>query len=282
MVRATWNTKSTILLAIALAGCSDGAPSKIMAPANSASLAEASEESTPCVGPMTGTFDKVVVPAGGNCKLILSHVLGYVRVQAGGSLEVLGSRIERNVLAEAGHVSLGIGGIASGGGIQGSFVGGDVIAIGTVAVLPPYGVNYLCNTRVEHDVRIVGGSAVATWDIGLIPFPCTFGNSIGGNVGLVRNEARIRLANNTPTTSPSGSLGTGGIGGDVNFISNSSLLDPHVIKNNTVDGSVLAFLNRGGTAITENRIERNLICKENEPPAVAAGNVVGGHEDCTD
>jgi hypothetical protein len=281
MVRTAWKATSAMFLVLALANCTDGRASRIIAPGSAAS-SDMSEQTTECVAPMTGVFENVVVPAGGNCKLILSQVLGYVRVLAGGSLEVLGSRIEQNVRAEDGHLSLGIGGIATGGGIQGSFVGGDVIATGTLAVLAPYGVNYLCNTRVEHDVFVSDGSAVAAWDIGVIPFPCTFGNSIGGNVHLMRNQARVRLANNTPSASPSGSLGTGGIGGEVSFVGNASLIGPHMIENNTVDGSVFAFRNRGGMAINGNRIAQNLICKQNEPPAVAAANVVGGHEDCTD
>src|SRR3954469_11999949 len=62
--------------------------------------ASSSTTTTECIAPMTGTFDEVIVPAGGNCKLILSEVTGSVRVLAGGSLEVLGSRIEHQVLAE--------------------------------------------------------------------------------------------------------------------------------------------------------------------------------------
>jgi hypothetical protein len=239
-----------------------------------------STTSTECIAPMTGTFDEVVVPAGGNCKLILSEVSGSVRVLAGGSLEVLGSRIEHDVAAEDGHLSLGIGGIPAGGGIVGSFVGGDVIARGTAAVLAPYGVNYLCNTRVEHDVRITDAGADAPWDVGVIPFPCTFGNSIGGSVRVMRNEARVRVANNTPANSPSGELGQGGIGGGIFFIRNASLLGPHLILNNTVETNVLVISTDGGVAVTGNTIGNNLICQNNTPPAVDAGNVVGGQDNC--
>jgi hypothetical protein len=229
---------------------------------------------------MTGTFDDIVVPSGGNCKLITSEVRGSVRVLAGGSLEVLGTTVRGDVRAETGNLSLGIGGIATGNGIQSSFIGGSVIAKGTLATLPSYGVNYLCNTRVEHEVWIGGSSAAAPWDIGFIPFPCTFGNSIGGSVTLVQNQARVRVANNTPGHSPSSLLTPGGIAGYVNFFSNASVVGPHLIADNTVGESVLVFLNQGGVAITANTIEDSLLCRRNTPPAVAAGNTVGGYENC--
>src|SRR4051794_11185112 len=117
-----WAVFSALVLAIA--ACTEAtAPSK--GPTPRSASRDASESTTECVVPMAGVFDNVVVPAGGNCKLIASQVEGFVHVLAGGSLEVLGSRIEGDVLADPGHLSLGIGGIALSGGVQGSFIGGN-------------------------------------------------------------------------------------------------------------------------------------------------------------
>ena len=46
-----------------------------------------------------------------------------------------------------------------------------------------------------------------------------------------------------------------------------------------VGGSVQVFQNSGGVAISRNRIDGNLQCKENSPAPTGGGNVVQGNKE---
>jgi hypothetical protein len=47
----------------------------------------------------------------------------------------------------------------------------------------------------------------------------------------------------------------------------------------TLDGTRVAFQNRGGVSLTDNVIRANLQCKANRPAPVGGGNVVDGNRE---
>jgi len=47
----------------------------------------------------------------------------------------------------------------------------------------------------------------------------------------------------------------------------------------TVNADIEVFSHRGGIAMTNNRVDGNLQCKENTPPPTGGGNVVQGNKE---
>ena len=55
--------------------------------------------------------------------------------------------------------------------------------------------------------------------------------------------------------------------------------EPSLANSNRVGGSLQAFQNTGGVTISEQPIDGNLQCKENEPPPTGGGNIVQGNKE---
>lgn len=73
-----------------------------------------------------------------------------------------------------------------------------------------------------------------------------------------------------------GSVATTRVNGDMQYFSNGSRM---VARSNTILANLQAVGNRGGLAISNNRISQNLQCKENQPPPTGGGNTAGDKED---
>jgi hypothetical protein len=227
---------------------------------------------TPCLGPMTGTFDNVVVPNGGNCSLTGSTVNGNVKVLAGGGLQINRSTVWGNVEGEEGHRYFGISAMSE--------IRGNVIAKGTTGSVAAFGNhNYLCNTHVRGDVQIEMSSASSPWSIGAL-IQCARGNQIDGNLNAFKNRAQLRIERNILPLGPTLLMGVGLIRGNIHFEDNTSTTGPHTISQNNVHENVQVFKNRGGVTISANIIGEDLQCKDNMPPATATANAVGGNSQC--
>ena len=66
------------------------------------------------------------------------------------------------------------------------------------------------------------------------------------------------------------------INGDLLFDSNRARV---VTQGSTILANLQAFQNKGGVALTNNRISENLQCKENTPRPTGGGNIAGDKED---
>jgi hypothetical protein len=67
------------------------------------------------------------------------------------------------------------------------------------------------------------------------------------------------------------------INGNLQLESNNGSLD---VGDNSIDGNVQVFRNRGGPFIvSDNRIDGDLQCKENDPPPTGGGNIVDGSKE---
>jgi hypothetical protein len=235
-------------------------------------VAPAQAGDTTCAGPLTGTFDNIIVPSGGNCNLTNSTVTGNVKVLSGGGLQIGRSTVWGNVEAEEGHLYFGIS--------NQSEIRGNVIAKGTTGSVAAFGNhNYLCATDVRGDVQIERSSASSPWSIGAL-IQCARGNQIDGNLNAFKNRARLRIERNILPLGPPQILGVGLIRGNIHFEDNTSTTGPHTISQNNVHENVQVFKNIGGVTISANIIGEDLQCKDNTPPATATGNTVGGNSQC--
>jgi hypothetical protein len=229
-------------------------------------------DDTVCLGPMTGTFDNVIVPNGGNCTLTASFVNGNVKVLSGGGLQIASSTVRGSVEAEEGHRYFGIS--------NRSEIRGNVIAKGTTGSVAAFGgYNYLCATHVHGDVQIEMSSALSPWSIGAL-IQCARGNQIDGNLNAFKNNQQLRIERNILPLGPPQLMGLGFIRGNIHFEDNTSSIGAHTISQNNVHENVQAFKNRGGVTISANIIGEDLQCKDNTPPATATGNAVGGNSQC--
>lgn len=87
-------------------------------------------------------------------------------------------------------------------------------------------------------------------------------SSIGGSVQIVQGGGAV--------------VDFSKITGDILFDSNQN---PLAATRNTVGGSVQAFQNTGGVEISDNFIDGNLQCKENDPAPTGGGNEVQGNKE---
>lgn len=89
-------------------------------------------------------------------------------------------------------------------------------------------------------------------------------STVGGSVQL-KNGLSGGLGSVSQTT----------INGDLQFEANRAKMTS---DRNTVRANLQAVQNRGGLAITSNRISQALQCKENNPPPTGGGNTAGDKE----
>jgi hypothetical protein len=120
------------------------------------------------------------------------------------------------------------------------------IVVGTGATLVATSVAITGNLQAEGaaDIRVDGHS------------------TFGGSVQIVQGG--------------SATISRARINGDILFDENNAQLSA---SSNTVGGSLQAFKNLGGVALTGNRIKGNLQCKENIPAPTGGGNQASSKED---
>ena len=93
------------------------------------------------------------------------------------------------------------------------------------------------------------------------------GSTVGGSVQIVQSGA-ARVARTA-------------VNADIQFDANSR---PLAALRNTVGGNIQVIQNTGGVDISNNRVDGNLQCKENDPAPVGGGNIVQGSKEdqCAD
>jgi hypothetical protein len=177
-----------------------------------------------CSGVVTTDINaNVVVLSGNTCDLRHVSVLGSIKVQAGGSLQMEGSSSTSSLTAVS-PKSIAIGVFYPPGCAPGTPPGpgsctvttqllGGITITGTTGV--PTGiapVNFICAAETGGALTVKGSSAASPYDIG--NGICLFGaipagNSFGGRVILQTNHATVRFDNNDVGTSLNATGNTG-------------------------------------------------------------------------
>lgn len=127
--------------------------------------------------------------------------------------------------------------------LNGTVVNGNV-TIRTNATLNAY------DLQVNNDVKADGATSVSIHA----------GSSVGGNLQIAHSGAA--------------DIQSVDIRHNMVFNENDKSLNA---ANNTIGGTLQATKNTGGVSINSNTIDDNLQCKENVPPPVGSGNIVGGN-----
>jgi thermitase len=135
--------------------------------------------------------------------------------------------------------------------------------------VPPNQTCTLTNVRAEGTVKVETNATLEATDVVIIgnlqadgaTLVKVFGAShIGGSIQIKQGRAA--------------EIDSAKVNADIQLESN---LGPLVVLGNEVGGNVQVFQNReGGATISNNTIDGNLQCKENNPAPVGSGNVVKG------
>jgi hypothetical protein len=197
-----------------------------------------------CSGTASGSYDSVTVPDDGSCVLDGATVAGRVTVGNNAYFESDGSSIGGNVRGENALTLFVHSGSSVGGNVWGqqaaqvflfdSEVGGSVLAQDSVV---DFGRVHVCGMEVGANVRVRGkGTDILIGE----PAADCGGNTIGGNLRVLRNQTDIELVIRANT-----------IGGDMKVNRNEGPSDK-LVDNNT------------GTS--------TLICRQNESPFTGGPN----------
>jgi hypothetical protein len=129
----------------------------------------------------------------------------------------------------------------------------------------------LNGTRVKGTIKVERGATLRAFAVRVVgnvqgedarKVAIRDGSRIGGSVQVEQGgKARV-----------SGSK----VKGDIQFDQNDGALHA---ESNKVGGSIQVIGNDAQATITDNRVDGNLQCKENEPPPVGGGNVVQGNKE---
>ncbi|MES2658067.1 MAG: hypothetical protein V4689_05585 [Verrucomicrobiota bacterium] len=186
--------------------------------------------------------DDVVIARNTSCVLNSSVINGKVRLGPGASLLTVRSQITGNVRAlHSSRLDLRIF----------TRVEGDVLGEGARAILMQSGTIVAGNVELADSNTPSGADALLIVD-----------STVTGRVLATNNSGLLRI-------------GGCGINGNIAFLDNGN--GSYLIRNNFIRGNVRYIGNRGAGVIVINRVEGNLLNRENSPPPSIANNIVGGN-----
>jgi hypothetical protein len=204
--------KKRLMLALAAAS------SLVIAPfAAPAALAD----DTRCVGVLPpAVYDGVVVPAGADCFVDGSVILGNLKIEPGaGTVDVRGSEIRGNAQGDT-FGSFDLHDSAVGGSVQVKKVGGSGSAV------------QVCGTRIRQDLQVEESTLARFLEVGDPANNCP-GNDIGGNLQVHKNSFPLGQI-----------VGNGvGFGSDGNLRFDENRGQSELLRND-VDGDLQCFENQ--------------------------------------
>jgi hypothetical protein len=129
----------------------------------------------------------------------------------------------------------------------------------------------LAGTHVQGTVKVEQDATLRARGVRVI------GNVQGENARRVNVVRRSRVGGSVQVVQGrAAQVRRSRINGDILYDENNEFLR---VLRTRVGGNVQAFQNTGGIEITDNVIDGNLQCKENEPAPVGGGNQVGGNKE---
>jgi hypothetical protein len=129
----------------------------------------------------------------------------------------------------------------------------------------------LDGTRVKGVVKVESNATLVAKRVRVV------GNVQGENAARVVVRARSRVGGSVQVKQGGSALvARSRVTSDVQYDANRRRVR---IVRSRVNGSVQIVGNRGGAEVSNNRIDENLQCKENEPAPVGGGNRVGNNKE---
>jgi hypothetical protein len=138
----------------------------------------------------------------------------------------------------------------------------------------------VCRSEIFGDVILEENAGITTVGIGFPQDVCFAGNTIHGQVKLVKNvfSGIWNVQGNTILPAPTCAFVAnptlcGGIMGNLQVFDNVVTAGQLNVSANSVREDLQLFKNRGSTRVTGNTVGENLQCFDNTPPPFSAGNV---------
>lgn len=217
---------------------------------------------TQCVGTLGAvTVGNVVVPSGMHCEMVGTTVTGNVRVEDGASLRASESNIAGHVIGrDTAWVCLQFGSELGGnfdvtGGNLGTTTGFDALVMvgGNAKVSENAGLTFIDFAQVGGNIDVSGNTGTLEIEF----------NTVGGNVKVTDNFV--------PVGYTGGTLAFGGCGAPTSFPSGGGMS----VFNNTAENSNMHVISNSGPGFKQVVLNtvKNLVCLDNDPTFVGAGNI---------